>query len=185
MAITAITTSGITGIGATNKRPEENSYQPPKTTQNFGANADQIALTSVAKAKAMELQGISVSLIAAKLGVDTKTVNQYLGVTDTTDNSTPKTTYAPPKSTNAAAKSEATGTTESTNTANKTTTPDTPTTAKTASKPISADITKTTYTPPKSTFVEPKTTYAEPHALTQDRTKLASALSQLASIPHN
>jgi len=80
MAITAITTSGITGNGATNKLPAESSYQPPKTTQNSDAKSDQIALTSVAKAKAMELQGIPVSLIAAKLGVDTKTVNQYLGV---------------------------------------------------------------------------------------------------------
>jgi hypothetical protein len=80
MSVSAITNSyGISGTDNSYKLPTQNSYQTPKTTQNSWE--DQVALTSQAKAKAMELDGYPVSLIAAKLGVDAKTVNEYIGST--------------------------------------------------------------------------------------------------------
>ena len=184
MAVTAIATTGTTGIEPSYKSPTDNSHQAPKTTKNPTNKADQVALTSQAKAKAMELQGIPVSVIAAKLGVDAKTVNQYLGVTDTTKSDAPNSTYTQPKSTNAEDKSTTTAAIEPFN-KTRTTTADTAKSEKTASNTTKADETKSKSSESKSTYVEPKTTYTEPQSLTKDRTKLTNALAKLATIPHN
>ena len=59
-----------------------------------------------AKAKSLELQGYTVDMISAKLGLSTSVVDQYLGIAGTTSKSTytpPKSTYTPSKSTGASA----------------------------------------------------------------------------------
>jgi hypothetical protein len=64
-----------------------------------------VTLTSEALAKSLESLGYPVSFISAKLGLDTRTVDEYMGIAipaNVTD--TFKSTYTPPKSTYVAPK---------------------------------------------------------------------------------
>ena len=97
MAVEAAGLYRTSGISPALVTPAKRSYQAPKLTQASASNTDQVVLTSEAKAKAMKLAGYSVVFISAKLGLDTKTINQYLGITATANDAIFKTTYTPPK----------------------------------------------------------------------------------------
>ncbi len=155
MTVGAITPYGTSGVNTTNYTPVKKPSQPPTAIQSIAPKAYEVTLTTEAKVKALELQGYSVSMISAKLGLDTKTISQYLGIAATTNSSTVKTTYTPPKSTYTAPKP-----------------------INTTSQPLPA------YTAPKSAYAEPKASYTEPPSLTQGRTQLATALAQLPTIQY-
>ena len=104
MTVGAITPYGTSGVNTTNYTPIKKLYQPPKTVQNTAPKAYEVTLTTEAKVKALELQGYSPFMISAKLGLDMKTIDQYLGLAVTANNSTVKTMYTPPKSTYTAPK---------------------------------------------------------------------------------
>ncbi len=97
MAVEAAGLYSTSGISPALVTPAKRSYQALKPTQASASNTDQVVLTSEAKAKAMKLAGYSVAFISAKLGLDTKTINQYLGITATANDAIFKTTYTPPK----------------------------------------------------------------------------------------
>ena len=156
MPVGAITPYGTSGVGATYFTPIKKLYQPPKVLQSSETKAYEVTLTTAAKVKAMELQGYPVSMISARLGLDLKTVYQYLGITEATKDTTFKTTYTPPKATYTAPEP-----------INNSTTPTLP-----------AD---TTY---KSTYVAPKALYTEPQLLTQGRAELTADLTKLPTVPY-
>lgn len=59
-----------------------NAAQASTTTQTTSSDQeDSVKLSTEAQAKMLYKQGQSVSTIAASLGTDTKTVNNYLGIT--------------------------------------------------------------------------------------------------------
>ena len=168
------------GINATSLTPVIKSAQTIKMPLISAPKVFQIILSSEAKVKSMKLQGYTASVIAMKLGLDMKTVNQYLGIaiaaTPTTYKSTYvpsklKSTYVPPKliSTSVAFKS-----------------------TNVPPKLLSASVAlKSTYVlpkllstnvAPKSTYVAPKETYTEPTAVTQSRMELTDSLTQLPFI---
>lgn len=99
MPVGAITPYATTGINATYFTPVKRLYQPPKQSLVSAQKAYEVVLTTGAKVKALELQGYSISMISLKLGLDTKTINQYLGSAAAANTATFKTTYSPPKST--------------------------------------------------------------------------------------
>ena len=105
MSVSAITTYGTTWVNAAYLTPAKKLNQPQKTAQNPATKAYQVTLTPEAKAKSLEMEGYTVSMISAKLGLDSKTIDQYLGIAVTSNNSTFKTTYTPPKTTYSAPKS--------------------------------------------------------------------------------
>lgn len=104
MAVSAITFGATSGVNSKYFTPVRSLYQTPKTVQTYASKPYEVTLTTAAKAKSMELQGYSVFFISSKLGLDTKTVGQFLGITVAPDNITFKTTYTQPKSTYAAPK---------------------------------------------------------------------------------
>lgn len=98
MTVSSITFEGTSRINAAtplfySKRLNEPAKTP---THSSIPESYQVTLSTEAKAKSMKIQGYSVSLIAVRLGLDAKTVNQYLGITATTDNIF-KSTYTPHK----------------------------------------------------------------------------------------
>jgi len=99
MPVGAITPYATSGVNATYFTPVKRLYQPPKMRQVSAPKAYEVVLTTGAKVKALELQGYSVFMISLKLGLDTKTINQYLGIAAAANTATFKTTYSPPKST--------------------------------------------------------------------------------------
>ena len=110
MAVAGISPYGTSGVNATYFDPPKRLYQPPKASQPSTSKPYQVTLSSEARAKAMQLQGLPVSLIVLKLGLDVKTVDQYLGitVTSTSTSTISRSTYTPPKLINTAAKSAGT-----------------------------------------------------------------------------
>lgn len=103
MLVSPISSYGASAVSAIYSTPTKRLYQPAKPTQVAALRPYDVILTSEAKAKSMEMQGYSVSYIAMKLGLDTKTINQFLGII--TQANTFKTTYTPPKPTYSAPKS--------------------------------------------------------------------------------
>ena len=153
MSVGAITPYGTSGAGAAYFTPVKKLYQTSKAAQSSAPAAYEVTLTAEAKVKAMELQGYTVSMISAKLGLDPKTVEQYLGIAAAANETTVKPTYTPPKST------------------------------YTAPKPINATaVPLPAYTAPKSTYVAPKAPYAEPQPIAQGRAQLTADLTQLPNV---
>jgi hypothetical protein len=105
VSVSAITPYGASGVNATYFTPIKELHQPPKTMQFSAPKAYEVTLTTEAKVKSLKLEGSTVSMISAKLGLDTKTIDQYLGIAVTPNIVTFKTTYTPPKSTYTAPKS--------------------------------------------------------------------------------
>lgn len=68
------------------------SVQPARTTELSASKAYNIELSDSAQARSMKLQGLSVTMISIKLGLDADTVKEFLGVTNTTTS-----TYVEPK----------------------------------------------------------------------------------------
>ena len=99
MAVSAITPFSTSGIGAAYLSPAKSLYQPATTTRISTSKPYQVTLTGEALAKSLESQGFPVSFISAKLGLDVKTVDQYLGITFIANDALFKTTYSPPKPT--------------------------------------------------------------------------------------
>jgi DNA-binding NarL/FixJ family response regulator len=62
---------------ATTSAPQTAAATPATTT----SQEDTVKLSATAQAKQLYHQGQGVSTIAASLGTDTKTVNNYLGIT--------------------------------------------------------------------------------------------------------
>ncbi len=136
--------------GVNTTPPIKKLYQPPKILQSTAPKAYEVTLSTEAKVKAMQLEGDTVSMISAQMGLDAKTIDQYLSIAVPVNNPAVKTTYTPPKST------------------------------YTPPKPINtAAVPLPTYTAPKSTYAAPKQLYTEPPALTQATTQLTSELTQL------
>jgi len=48
-------------------------------------------------ARSLKLQGYTVRMISIKMGLDLTTVNQYLGIVETTDKTTTKSKYVQPE----------------------------------------------------------------------------------------
>jgi hypothetical protein len=92
-------------VSAAYLTPAKKLNQPQKTAQTSGTKAYQVTLTSEAKAKSLEMEGYTVSMISAKLGLDSKTIDQYLGIAVNSNNVTFKTTFTPQKTTYTAPKS--------------------------------------------------------------------------------
>jgi hypothetical protein len=97
VAVSAITPFSTSGISAANVSSAKSLYQPATTTQISTSKPYQVTLTGEALAKSLESQGFPVSFISAKLGLDLKTVDQYLGITFIANDALFKTTYSPPK----------------------------------------------------------------------------------------
>jgi len=59
----------------------------PKTTSNTQTQQDQVKISLAAQAQSLKSQGESVKQIAEALGVTTKVVDTYLGITSTSSGS--------------------------------------------------------------------------------------------------
>ena len=94
MPVSDITSYAASGAAATHLALN----QPLKTTKISAAKAYHVTLTTEAKAKSLKLEGYTVSMISSKLGLDSKTIDQYLGISVETNNVVFKTTYSSQKS---------------------------------------------------------------------------------------
>jgi hypothetical protein len=99
VSVAAITPYGSSKVRDTSFTIMRKLYQVPETAQSPAKQAYHVTLTSEARAKAMKLEGYTIQFISAKLGLDTKTIYQYLGLEISANNDIFKTTYTPPKST--------------------------------------------------------------------------------------
>lgn len=72
----------VDNLYSTTQTATDNTAQTAAATQTAATSQeDSVKLSTEAQAKSLYKQGQSVSTIAASLGTDTKTVNNYLGLT--------------------------------------------------------------------------------------------------------
>ncbi len=113
-----------------------------------------VILSASARAKSMKLEGYSLYSISLKLGLDIKTVSQFLDISATT--TAYKTTSNAPKTVTFSIPAKST---------------------YTAPKSMAFSVApKAAYIAQKATYTAPKEAYKEPRATTQSREQLVSAL---------
>lgn len=104
--VSQVTPYGTAGVGATtlltsvksSNQAARTTLAAPKTAA--ASKAFDVELSGTAQARSLRLQGYSARMISVKLGLDMTTVNQYLGVTEPSIQSTyvePKATYQEPR----------------------------------------------------------------------------------------
>lgn len=100
MAISQVTPLTFQGVSAAYLTPTVKSAQTAKTAALATPKAYSVELSGTALAKSLKLEGYSPQMIALKMGLDIKTIYQYLGITaatTTTAATTVKSTYVAPK----------------------------------------------------------------------------------------
>jgi len=85
------------GTSAPNRT--EKSTQSRKAGSLSASKPYSIELSGAALARSLKLQGYTVRMILIKMGLDLTTVNQYLGIVETTDKTTTKSKYIQPDAT--------------------------------------------------------------------------------------
>ena|ERR1035437_3545919 len=100
MLISEVTSYSTNGVTAANLTPVNRTYQAPQTSKLSAPKLYSVKLSGEALAKSMMLQGYSAVMISIKMGLDIKTVDQYLGIAVPTTNTTTKSTYTQPKASN-------------------------------------------------------------------------------------
>ena len=155
---TTSATSGTPSVTAEYQPPVKKAVLPAKTAAVPDKAPYHVILSAAARAKSMKLEGYSLSTISLKLGLDIKTVSQFLGIATSTTTTAYKTTYTAPKAVTVSIPTKST---------------------YTAPKSMTFSIApKAAYIAPKSTYTAPKAAYEEPKATTQSREQLVSALQQ-------
>jgi len=86
-------------VGTRYQSPPKSFVPRAKLSRFPDQKAYHVVLSEAAKAKALKLEGYSVSVISLKLGLDIKKVTQYLNITASAATVPYKSTYALPKAT--------------------------------------------------------------------------------------
>jgi len=90
----------VQGVTAPYPTPAPRPYQAAKAAEIATPKAYTVELSGAALAKSLKLEGYTPLMISIKMGLDMKTVDQYLGITASTVHATyvqPKATYTEPK----------------------------------------------------------------------------------------
>jgi hypothetical protein len=79
---------GISAVSSTDSQrllvERQQEYAQTQKAQKAAETEDQVKLSAATQARQLKQQGQSVNQIAANLGVTAKVVDEYLGLTDTT-----------------------------------------------------------------------------------------------------
>lgn len=99
LLISQVTPYNSYGVGESSPNRIAKSNQSSKTAELSAKKSYSIELSGAALARSLKLQGYTVRMISIKMGLDLTTVNQYLGIVETTDNTTTKSKYVQPDAT--------------------------------------------------------------------------------------
>jgi len=99
VAISPVNPDNTYGVRAAELTPAKKSDQAAQTKDISVPKTDSVELSHSAQIRSLRLQGLSTEMIAIKLGLDLRTVRQYLGIVEADENTATKSTYVKPKTT--------------------------------------------------------------------------------------
>ncbi|HBA73571.1 MAG: hypothetical protein A2X82_15630 [Geobacteraceae bacterium GWC2_55_20] len=97
MLISQVTPYNSYAVGESSPNRVAKSKQSSKTDELSAKKSYSVELSGAAMARSLKLQGYTVRMISIKMGLDLTTVNQYLGIVETTDKTTTKSKYVQPE----------------------------------------------------------------------------------------
>jgi len=95
--ISQVTPYNSYAVGESSPNRVAKSKQSSKTDELSAKKSYSVELSGAAMARSLKLQGYTVRMISIKMGLDLTTVNQYLGIVETTDKTTTKSKYVQPE----------------------------------------------------------------------------------------